>query len=84
MSKTNINTNVSSPDTNTNSKVEVIRCERCQEKLNPKTAVWLELSQTDGKYYKQIPEGHLSQGGFSFGVACSKTQLKEDNTNDKT
>jgi hypothetical protein len=38
---------------------------------------------TDGKYYKQIPEGHLSQGGFSFGIACSKTQLKEDNTNDK-
>lgn len=30
-------TNNSSPDNNTNSKVQVIRCERCNEKLNPKT-----------------------------------------------
>lgn len=54
-----------------------IWCERCGEKLNPVKAVWLELSQTDGKYYTKIPEGHDSQGGFSFGAACAKTQLKE-------
>jgi hypothetical protein len=32
---------------------------------------------TDGKYYNQIPDGHDSQGAFSFGKACAKTQLKE-------
>jgi hypothetical protein len=33
---------------------------------------------TDGNYYNQIPEGHDSQGGFSFGKACAKSQLKEN------
>jgi hypothetical protein len=56
---------------------EKIFCERCGEKLNAKKAVWLELSLTDGNYYTSIPAGHLSQGEFSFGSACSKTQLKE-------
>ena len=32
-------------------KEQTIWCERCGEKLNPKTAVWLELSNTDGRYY---------------------------------
>lgn len=60
-------------------KIQIIRCERCNELINPKTAVWLELSNTDGKYYPEgeIPEGHESQGGFSFGKACAITQLKE-------
>ena len=60
-------------------KIQIIRCERCNELINPKTAVWLELSITDGKYYKEgkIPEGHVSQGGFSFGKACAVAQLKE-------
>ena len=64
-----------------NYNIHVIRCEKCNEKLNPKTAVWLELSMTDGKYYPsdKFPEGHESQGGFSFGKACAKTQLKETN-----
>ena len=57
---------------------QTIWCERCGEKLNPKTAVWLELSMTDGNYYKEIPDGHDSQGGFSFGKACAKSQLKEN------
>jgi hypothetical protein len=83
MSKTNTNHKFYESLKDSNGNPVVIRCERCNERLNPKTAVWLELSMTDGKYYKQIPEGHLSQGGFSFGIACSKTQLKEDNTNDK-
>jgi hypothetical protein len=55
---------------------EKIYCERCNERLNPKTAVWLELSNTDGKYYTEIPKGHISQGVFSFGKACAKTELK--------
>jgi hypothetical protein len=58
-------------------KEQTIRCERCNEKINPKTAVWLEFSITDGRYYKEIPQGHDSQGGFSFGKACAKTQLNE-------
>ncbi len=55
----------------------IIRCERCSERLNPKTLVWLELSQTDGKYYRQIPEGHVSQGAFTFGSACAKIETGE-------
>ncbi len=60
----------------------VIRCERCGEILNPERVVWLELSQTDGNYYVEVPGGHTSQGGFSFGQACAKTQLAE--TKNKT
>jgi len=57
--------------------VQVIRCEKCNEILKPETTVWLELSNTDGKYYPdgQLPEGHISQGGFSFGKACAKRVL---------
>ena len=57
--------------------METIRCTRCEEIL--KKVAWLELSNTDGKYYKdEIPEGHISQGEFPFGTQCSKQQLKED------
>ena len=58
-------------------KEQSIYCERCGDKLNPKKAVWLELSLTDGKYYETIPPDHVSQGSFSFGKACSINQLKE-------
>ena len=61
-----------------------IFCERCGQPLNHKRVVWLELSNTDGKYYKinelterSIPEGYISQGAFTFGKACSIKQLKE-------
>lgn len=60
---------------------KTIYCERCNEKLNPKTAVWLELSMTDGNYYNGIPINHNSQGWFSFGKACAKTQLKDTDQN---
>lgn len=53
-------------------------CTRCEEDLKPGNEVWLEHSNTDGTYYKQIPEGHVSQGLFPFGSACAKTQLRED------
>lgn len=56
---------------------EIIKCERCGETLDPKKVKWLELSQTDGNYYDKIPEGHVSQGAFSFGTACATAQLKE-------
>jgi hypothetical protein len=60
-------------------KEQVIYCERCGDKLNPNTAVWLELSNTDGNYYaeNEFPSDHVSQGGFSFGKACAKTEIKE-------
>lgn len=55
-----------------------IKCERCGEKLNPKTAKWLELSETDGNYYAdKFPIHHVSQGGFSFGTACATRQINE-------
>lgn len=50
---------------------ETTRCERCNERLNPETVVWLELSQTDGRYYRTLPRGHKSQGSFPFGRACA-------------
>lgn len=61
------------------SSKNVIYCTRCSEKLDPVKAVWLEFSNTDGKYYPEqnFPEGHISQGTFSFGSACASAQLKE-------
>ncbi len=52
-------------------------CERCGEFLNPNAITWLELSYTDGLYYKSIPAGHKSQGAFSFGKKCAKIILEE-------
>jgi len=62
---------------------QTIYCERCGDKLNPKKAVWLELSNTDGNYYdpKYFPNEHVTQGSFSFGIACSKSQLNETKLN---
>ncbi len=62
---------------NNDMKKSIIRCERCGEKLTSNKIVWLELSVTDGYYYKKLPKDHESQGSFSFGSACAKTQLKE-------
>jgi hypothetical protein len=64
-------------------KPEIIHCERCNERLNPKTAVWLELSNSNGMYYTEIPAGHDSQGMFSFGRACAKKELAELINKDK-
>lgn len=55
--------------------MESIFCENCGKKLDEKKAVWLELSNTDYKYYKSIPKGHVSQGCFSFGPTCAKNEL---------
>jgi hypothetical protein len=65
------------------SKPQVIRCERCNEVLNPAKAVWLELSITDAKYYPPtcFPKTHESQGGFSFGKDCARTVLTKDPEN---
>jgi hypothetical protein len=65
-------------------KPVVIRCERCNEKLNPAKAVWLELSITDGKYYPSgcFPQGHESQGEFSFGKDCARTVITKDPGNE--
>ena len=56
--------------------METLYCTRCNKKLNPDRVKWLELSNTDGKYYLEIPEGHVSQGGFVFGLDCAKEELK--------
>lgn len=55
--------------------IAVERCQRCGEELHPDRVEWLELSNTDGKYYRAIPEGHISQGAFPFGQTCATKQL---------
>ena len=55
-------------------RANIIRCERCNEILNPAAVVWLELSQTNGRYYVTLPKGHVSQGSFPFGRTCAKSQ----------
>ena len=54
-----------------------VTCERCGEFIDTSAVKWLELSNTDGNYYVEIPEGHVSQGGFSFGIECATRQLNE-------
>ena len=51
---------------------EVHRCYHCDKLLDNSRIVWLELSLTDGNYYKgDLPEGHESQGCFPFGGCCA-------------
>jgi hypothetical protein len=53
----------------------LLRCERCNELLDPEKAVWLELDVRENKYTDMpIPEED-SQGGFPFGKACAKKAL---------
>jgi hypothetical protein len=59
------------------SKQEKLKCERCGKILDPRKAVWLELSNTDGRYYLEIPKGHISQGGFCFGKDCAKIEMAD-------
>ena len=58
-------------------KPEINRCEKCGRVLDNNKIVWLELSNTDGNYYKEISYGHISQGGFPFGEACAIQELKD-------
>ena len=53
------------------------RCENCDRKLEESKIVWLELSSTDGEYYLEIPEGHISQGGFAFGADCARNEIRK-------
>lgn len=65
--------------------MEDLRCTNCDKKLDEKKTKWLELSTTDGYYYlpEEFPENHLSQGGFPFGIACAKKEIKKINNKDK-
>lgn len=53
---------------------QTITCAICEKKLkNPDAAQSAELSNTDGKYYKNgIPDGHVSQGWVEVGSDCFK------------
>lgn len=55
-------------------KIYPLNCERCGAELSDETAVWLELSTDNGRYYppEKFPKGHQNQGGFSFGPDCAK------------
>ena len=56
---------------------ETKRCYQCGRELTDKhTPAVLELSNTDNRWYENIPEGHLSQGCFNFGSTCIKKVLK--------
>jgi hypothetical protein len=58
------------------------RCERCGEQLNPKTAVYLELSTKTGRYTDLDQSGMLpeseSQGCFPFGRDCAVKAIAGD------
>ena len=61
---------------NVNSE-ENYRCYQCGRVLNDKHRIGvLELSNTDDRWYENIPEGHISQGFFNFGSTCIKRVLK--------
>ena len=55
----------------------IIRCEKCNEVLRPEKIKWLELSNTDGNYYVEIPDGHQTQGFFPFGTKCATNHINE-------
>jgi len=59
-------------------------CERCGERLNPQTMVWLELNLRTGLYadpeQTPVPESE-SQGAFTFGQACAKAVLANGGEN---
>ncbi len=55
-----------------------IYCERCNKILDESKITWLELSNTDNKYYLKIPKNHISQGCFAFGKACANAVLKNN------
>ena len=53
-------------------------CERCGEPLKADRIVWLELSITDGRYYRKLPANHESQGGFPFGQDCARSESTQE------
>ena len=54
-----------------------IKCARCGKELKGEDPIYLELSNTDFHYYLQLPEGHVSQGGFPFGTKCATLECCE-------
>lgn len=60
-----------------NKNKKVFKCYRCGEILNPIKMKCLELSNSDGNFYVEIPKGHISQGGFNFGTKCATILICE-------
>lgn len=62
-------------------KEEPTLCTRCNEKLKPEKVVWLELNSRTSEWRKPTEGeedwGLDSQGGFPFGSACARQQLKK-------
>lgn len=64
---------IKTEQTKTNMTNDQHYCELCNEPLKAENIVWMELSNTDGLYYRdEIPKGHKSQGSFAFGSSCWK------------
>lgn len=56
-------------------------CHRCGDRLDDAAATWLVLSWANGRFYATEAEAEAaggSQGGFPFGSACAKRQIRED------
>lgn len=54
-------------------------CYRCGERLDDAKAVWLVLSCDTNHFYATDAEADATgcnQGGFAFGSACAKTELR--------
>lgn len=51
-------------------------CTRCQQKLNEKTVVLLELDIRTGTYTDLDIPAEFSQGCFEFGSACAEIEKK--------
>jgi len=58
-------------------------CERCGEKLNPKTMTMLEQDTRTNRFRRPeaFPATGLSQGAFPFGRACAKAVIANGGAN---
>lgn len=62
----------------------LVYCDRCGERLERTTAVWLELDSSTGHFHKAgIVKPSNSQGFFSFGPRCAKNALKASSSKTK-
>jgi hypothetical protein len=56
------------------------RCHNCGEKLDLENCIaWLWMDGDTHTYYRgeeEIPEGHLNQGAFIFGIACARSVIR--------
>jgi hypothetical protein len=58
-------------------KVSGTYCWRCGDALDESKAVWLVADSSGGRFYATEEAAGLdNMGGFAFGSACAKKQLR--------